>query len=111
MNLRRHLMLITAIPIVRDPLWLHSHCGSTLHCPLSEDMLPTYHEKIKIFRSPAQAPEAIASWMTQLQALVRAGDPERVRSHVLELVPEYLGAKPVTRIARIGDRELEGVCV
>jgi hypothetical protein len=91
-------MLITAIPIVRYPLWRHSHCRSTLHCPLLN------------CTTPAQAPEDIALWMTQLQTLVRAGDPERVRSHVLELVPEYAGAKPVTRIARIGDREPQGVC-
>jgi hypothetical protein len=97
-NLRRHLMLITAIPIVHCPLWLHSHCGSALYCPLLN------------YTPLAQTPEDIPLWMTQLQMLVRVGHPERVPSHLLELAPEFLGAKPVTRIARIGDREPQDVC-
>lgn len=98
MNPRRQLTLITAIPIMRFPLWLHSHCSSTLHCPFLN------------YTTPAQAPEDIALWVPQLQTLARAGDPERVRSHLLELVPEYLATKSVTRIARIGDGEPQGVC-
>jgi len=97
-NLRRHLMLMTAIPIVRNPLWLHSHCGSTLHC---------HHLN---YTRPAQPPEDIALWMTRLQSLLRTGHSERERSHLLEPVPEYLGAKPVSRIAFIGDSEPQGVC-
>jgi len=97
-NLRRHQMLITAIPIVRYPLWLHSRGGATLHCPHLN------------YTTPAQAPQDIALWMTQLQSFARAGHPERVQSHLLDLVPEYLGTKPVSRIACIGDSEPQGVC-
>jgi FlaA1/EpsC-like NDP-sugar epimerase len=58
----------------------------------SEDMLPTYHEKIKIFRSAAPTRPHIAVWLDELQMLLRAGTAEEVKSHLLELVPEYVGA-------------------
>ncbi len=76
----------------------------------SEDMQPTYHEKIKIFRSAAAAPDDIASWIAQLQTLTRAGDADRVKAHLLDLVPEYLGVKPRKRIDRVSGRQLEDVC-
>jgi FlaA1/EpsC-like NDP-sugar epimerase len=76
----------------------------------SEDMLPTFHEKIKIFRSPVPVPDDIAAWMTKLQTLTRTGDADKVKSHLLELVPEYLGAKPRSIIARIDGSRLEDVC-
>jgi FlaA1/EpsC-like NDP-sugar epimerase len=57
----------------------------------SEDILPTYHDKIKIFRSPAPAPHNLSSWLGQLQLLISAGNADAVKSHLLELVPEYLG--------------------
>lgn len=57
----------------------------------TEDMVPTYHEKIKIFRSAAPNRAHVAAWLDQLQRLVRAGDAEEVKSHLLELVPEYVG--------------------
>jgi Predicted nucleoside-diphosphate sugar epimerases len=76
----------------------------------SENMLPTYHEKIRIFRSPLEAPEDLAAWVADLQTLTRTGDAERVKSHLLELVPEYLGAKPSGKVARIYERPAEDVC-
>ncbi len=76
----------------------------------SEDMLPTYHEKIKIFRSPLAAPDDLAAWIAGLQTLMRTGNADRVKSHLLELVPEYLGAKPSGKVARIYDRQVEDVC-
>jgi FlaA1/EpsC-like NDP-sugar epimerase len=76
----------------------------------SEDMLPTYHEKIKIFGSPVAAPEGLAAWVAELQTLTRTGDAERVKAHLLELVPEYLGTKPSGKVARIYDRRAEDVC-
>jgi FlaA1/EpsC-like NDP-sugar epimerase len=59
----------------------------------SEDNLPTYHDKIKIFRSVAPSPSAqqLTSWLCQLQTLINAGNADQVTSHLLELVPEYLG--------------------
>ena len=59
----------------------------------AEDMLPTYHEKIKIFHSPVPAAQRIRPWLDELQRLIRAGDPQEVKAHLLELVPEYVGAR------------------
>jgi FlaA1/EpsC-like NDP-sugar epimerase len=57
----------------------------------SEDMLPTYHQKVKIFRSFRPDRHAIGSWLRELQILINEGDPEEVKMHMLELVPEYIG--------------------
>ena len=76
----------------------------------TEDMMQTYHEKIKIFRSPLPAPEDIATWITQLELLTQAGDADRVKGHLLKLVPEYLGARPRNAAERVDRRQLERVC-
>lgn len=75
----------------------------------SEDMMQTYHEKIKIFRSPLPAPEDIATWITQLERLTQAGDADRVKGHLLRLVPEYLGTRPCD-VERVDRHEFERVC-
>jgi hypothetical protein len=56
-------------------------------------MLPTYHEKIKIFHSAAPAREWMGPWLEELQMLIEAGDSDEVKSHLLELVPEYIGSR------------------
>jgi len=56
-----------------------------------EDVLPTYHDKIKIFRAPTPSPQALNAWLCQLQMLISAGNADRVKSHLVELVPEYVG--------------------
>lgn len=60
-----------------------------------EDMLPTYHEKIKIFRSPAPIRQNLTPWLDRLQMILNEGDADEVKSHLLELVPEYIGSTPV----------------
>jgi len=76
----------------------------------SEDVIPTYHEKIKIFCSSASGPRNLATWIAKLQALTQIGDPEAVKSHLLGLVPEYLGPKPVTHFIGVQPPAHEGVC-
>jgi FlaA1/EpsC-like NDP-sugar epimerase len=58
----------------------------------TEHMLPTYHEKIKIFRATAPIRHEVAVWLEELGELVRAGDADEVKAHLLELVPEYVRA-------------------
>lgn len=57
----------------------------------SEDILPTYHEKVKIFRSSLLPPGQIGSWLKHLEWLIEEGDSQEIRGHLLELVPEYIG--------------------
>jgi FlaA1/EpsC-like NDP-sugar epimerase len=57
----------------------------------SEDILPTYHDKIKIFRAPTPSAQELNAWLCQLQMLISAGNADRVKSHLLDLVPEYVG--------------------
>jgi FlaA1/EpsC-like NDP-sugar epimerase len=57
-----------------------------------ENVLATYHEKIKIFRSSRLNPLHIERWMVELQALMTQRDETRVLKHLRKLVPEYVGA-------------------
>jgi FlaA1/EpsC-like NDP-sugar epimerase len=54
-----------------------------------EDILPTYHEKIKIFRSHGPGAQHLARWLYMLRKLVEERNAENVRAHLAELVPEY----------------------
>jgi hypothetical protein len=52
-------------------------------------MMPTYHQKIRIFKGPAPEPEALSNWLDQLQLLMARRDVMGIRSHLAVLVPEY----------------------
>jgi len=76
----------------------------------SEDMLPTYHEKIKIFSSRYPVPEDMAVWVDELRAIVKAGNAEEAKLHLLSLVPEYLGSTPALPIRHTKNQQLQNVC-
>jgi FlaA1/EpsC-like NDP-sugar epimerase len=59
-----------------------------------EDVLPTFHEKIKIFRSPDPSSHELALWLRQLNELLRYRDQTTLKRHMLSLVPEYQGTIP-----------------
>jgi FlaA1/EpsC-like NDP-sugar epimerase len=61
----------------------------------TEDMLPTYHEKIRIFHSEPPPRYEIARWLENFQRVVRGRDEEEVKARLLELVPEYIGTAGV----------------
>jgi FlaA1/EpsC-like NDP-sugar epimerase len=54
-----------------------------------ENVLPTYHDKIKIFKGPRMNREALAAWLLQLESLLERRDQLAAVSHLQELVPEY----------------------
>jgi FlaA1/EpsC-like NDP-sugar epimerase len=54
-----------------------------------EDVLPTYHEKIKIFRSRTRPPESLVHWFETLQFMLQARETDEVKRHLLSLVPRY----------------------
>jgi FlaA1/EpsC-like NDP-sugar epimerase len=55
-----------------------------------EDILPTYHEKIKIFRSHGPGTQYLAHWLEMLRILIAERDSAGVRAHLNALVPEYI---------------------
>jgi FlaA1/EpsC-like NDP-sugar epimerase len=80
--------------------------GEKLYEELSmdaEDMVPTYHQKIRIFRSSAPAQHAIGPWLKELQILINDGDADDIKAHLLELVPEYIGPRE-TRVGVKAER-------
>src|SRR5215831_448987 len=54
-----------------------------------ENMLPTYHEKIRIFRGTVVEPDNLSAWMDQLQLLISRRDTDRILVHLEAVVPEY----------------------
>ena len=44
----------------------------------SEDMLPTYHEKIRIFADPPMDPSHVARWLAQLEDHQTSGSDDAV---------------------------------
>ena len=54
-----------------------------------ENMLPTYHDKIRIFKGPGVEPHNITACLGELQLLAARKDVEGVLRHFAVLVPEY----------------------
>ena len=54
-----------------------------------EDILPTYHDKIKIFRGPCPSRYAIRKWLSELQNLLTRNEEQALIAHLQRLVPEY----------------------
>jgi FlaA1/EpsC-like NDP-sugar epimerase len=62
----------------------------------ADKMLPTYHEKIKIFQDGAPVEwRHVVQWIDQLRSLLAGRQPQPVVAHIRSLVPEYrpAGAK------------------
>jgi FlaA1/EpsC-like NDP-sugar epimerase len=59
-----------------------------------EHMMPTYHEKIRIFKGPAMEPDVLSVWLDRLQLLIARRDVTRILGHLAALVPEYNPRKP-----------------
>jgi FlaA1/EpsC-like NDP-sugar epimerase len=54
-----------------------------------EDIVPTYHEKIKIFKSRSRAPASLAHWLETLQFIIKSRRAEDAKTHLISLVPAY----------------------
>lgn len=54
-----------------------------------EQIVPTYHEKIKIFRGDRISRLETDQWLKELQNLVARGHEIPIMRHLKELVPEY----------------------
>ncbi len=65
----------------------------------AEDVLPTYHDKIKIFHSSVPDAKQLAEWLEELNILLERRNPVEVKTHLLKLVPEYIGTSPEPRPA------------
>jgi FlaA1/EpsC-like NDP-sugar epimerase len=54
-----------------------------------ENVLPTYHEKIKIFKGPPVSLDSIERWLADLGVLLERRAAAAVVAHLQKLVPEY----------------------
>jgi FlaA1/EpsC-like NDP-sugar epimerase len=55
----------------------------------TENHMPTYHQKIKIFCGDRNQANAIDRWIARLEILVEQGHEAVILSHLKSLVPEY----------------------
>src|SRR5262249_57567025 len=56
-------------------------------------ILPTYHEKIRIFKGKDIEPNNLNDWLSQLRTLLDQRDDAKVLQHLAALVPEYKSQK------------------
>lgn len=54
-----------------------------------ENILPTYHEKIKIFQDVPMSWNLISEWVRELEALLAERREPAVVEHIKSLIPEY----------------------
>jgi FlaA1/EpsC-like NDP-sugar epimerase len=54
-----------------------------------EQIVPTYHEKIKIFRGARRRRTEVHEWLRELETLVTDQDQPGIILHLKDLVPEY----------------------
>jgi len=54
-----------------------------------ENVLPTYHEKIRIFKGTDVESAPVSRWLSQLESLIEQREEKKVLQHLSDLVPEY----------------------
>ena len=54
-----------------------------------EEIVPTYHDKIRMFRGPRKNCPEMERWLVELDQLIRQEDEIGLIQHLKELVPEY----------------------
>jgi FlaA1/EpsC-like NDP-sugar epimerase len=57
-----------------------------------ENVAPTYHEKVKIFRGPRPSFVFVETWIRDLENLIMNRDEHAIVAHLKKLVPEYQAA-------------------
>ena len=68
-----------------------------------ENILPTYHEKIRRFRGQGPSRESLTDWLENLRLLLAAENTHAVKAHLARLVPEYQGHVPHMSDPQFGD--------
>ena len=74
-----------------------------------EDILPTYHEKVKIFQGYNIALDALLRWRKELDSLMAQRDDEGIIAHLRELVPEYSPARLTPRLGKVSNARAASV--
>lgn len=67
-----------------------------------EDILPTYHQKIKIFKGQGVDHAEIKKWIRQLEEKLSKRDEAAVLDHLADIVPEY--QRPAARSLAAGEQ-------
>jgi FlaA1/EpsC-like NDP-sugar epimerase len=76
-----------------------------------ENILPTYHEKIRIFKGKEMEPEVLSNWLNHLHSLIEQRDENSILKTLAELVPEYNSPKQEKTMLARGTTRGVGVSV
>ena len=68
-----------------------------------ENILPTYHDKIRRFRGQRPDSASLRDWLEHLRILLAAGNARAVKVHLARLVPEYQGHVPRAEELQLDD--------
>jgi FlaA1/EpsC-like NDP-sugar epimerase len=67
-----------------------------------ENVLPTYHDKIRMLEGKGIEPLVLANWLVLLNQFIDQRDEQKISRHFAELVPEYKSQMLVSSVSRIG---------
>jgi len=67
-----------------------------------ENVLSTYHDKIRIFKGKGIELDVLANWLVLLNQFIDQRDERQIARHFAELVPEYKPRVLVSTASRIG---------
>jgi FlaA1/EpsC-like NDP-sugar epimerase len=65
-----------------------------------ESILPTYHNKIKIFQGPPVSLNSLEGWLPELEDLLEQRDEPGLVAHLKRLAPEYQPSSHLTAAAQ-----------
>jgi FlaA1/EpsC-like NDP-sugar epimerase len=71
-----------------------------------DDIVPTYHSKIKICKANSASREDMEAWIEKLVELLHKREAAPVVAHLSALVPEYLPPRTATKPKRLGQELL-----
>ena len=54
-----------------------------------ENILPTHHEKIRIFKGKDVERQFLYTWLVHLESLIEQHEENQILQHLTKLVPEY----------------------
>src|SRR5262249_45186236 len=71
-----------------------------------EDIQPTYHEKIKIFRGPGVERSAMEEWLSKVEVTLQERDEYGVVNLLKELIPEYQPGRRWNQVVRSPEQRI-----
>jgi FlaA1/EpsC-like NDP-sugar epimerase len=111
LDLARNLILLSGLRPDKDiPIeFTHIRPGEKLHEELSrleEDVIPTRHEKIRIYNGNGHSAVTMNRYIEQLQNICKSRDLPQLVSKLKEIVPDYEPSAEILKRALLTEKEV-----